>query len=193
MERYEAEDDPYLDQAAGVLRNRAGLTDPAELEAFEVASVTQRSEEPFPEGGLDAAHFRAVHRHLFQDVYDWAGEPRVIRIFKDGSPFGYPETFDAELARVFGWLKDQNFLRERDAGAFAAGAAWFLAELNAIHLFREGNGRTQTAFLAMLAAEAGHPLDLSRIEETAWMSAMVHSFYVDEGKLAAQIRAIIPD
>ena len=129
----------------------------------------------------------------FQDVYDWAGEPRVIRIFKDGIPFGYPETFDAELARVFGWLKDQNFLRERDAGAFAAGAAWFLAELNAIHLFREGNGRTQTAFLAMLSAEAGHPLDLSRIEESDWMAAMVHSFYVDERELATQIKAIIAD
>ena len=142
---------------------------------------------------LDIAHFRAVHRHLFQDVYDWAGEPRTIRMFKDGSPFGYPETFDAELAKLFGGLADRDWLRGRDREAFAAGAAYFLGELNAIHLFREGNGRAQTAFLAMLAAEAGHPLDLSRMDTDAWMRAMVHSFYADASLLTVQIRALIAD
>jgi cell filamentation protein len=176
-----------------VLRNLAGLTDPQELEAFEVLSVTQRSEEPFPDGAFDAAHFRAVHRHLFQDVYDWAGAPRTIRIFKDNSPFGYPETFERELAKLFGGLRDRDYLQGRTAEAFAAGAAHFLGELNAIHLFREGNGRTQTAFLAMLALEAGHPLDLDRVDPRAWMTAMVRSFYGDETQLAAQIRAMIVD
>jgi cell filamentation protein len=162
-----------------VLRNLAGLTDPQELEAFEVLSVTQRSEEPFPDGAFDAAHFRAVHRHLFQDVYD--------------CPFGYPETFERELAKLFGGLRDRDYLQGRTAEAFAAGAAHFLGELNAIHLFREGNGRTQTAFLAMLALEAGHPLDLDRVDPRAWMTAMVRSFYGDETQLAAQIRAMIVD
>ena len=54
-------------------------------------------------------------------------------------------------------------------------------------------GRAQTAFLAMLAAEAGHPLDLTRIDPRAWMTAMVRSFYGDETQLAAQIRALIGD
>jgi cell filamentation protein len=171
------------------MRNLAGLTDPAELEAFEVLAVTQRSEEPLPEGAFDVAHFRAVHRHLFQDVYDWAGEPRTIRMFKDGSPFGYPENFDAALASLFGGLAERDCLRGRDGDAFAAGAAHFLGELNAIHLFREGNGRAQTAFLAMLATEAGHPLDLSRLDPPAWMRAMVQSFYVDTTLLEAEIRS----
>ena len=173
------------------MRNRAGLMEPDELEAFEVLSVTQRSEEPLPDGAFDVAHFLAVHRHLFQDVYDWAGAPRTIRIFKDNSPFGYPETFDRELDKLFGGLRERHYLQDRDAEAFAAGAAHFLSELNAIHLFREGNGRAQTAFLAMLAAEAGHPLDLTRIEPNAWMTAMVRSFYGDEIPLATQIRALI--
>jgi cell filamentation protein len=162
-----------------------------QLEAFEAASVTQRSEEAFPDGAFDAAHFRAIHRHLFQDVYDWAGEPRTIRIFKDGSPFSYPENFEREIARLFDGLRARDFLRGRDADGFAAGAAYFLAELNAIHLFREGNGRAQTAFLAMLAAEAGHPLDLTRLDPAAWMQAMVRSFYVDAEDLTHQIRGLI--
>lgn len=176
-----------------MLRNRAGLTDPDELEAFEVLSVTQRSEEPLPDGAFDPAHFQAVHGHLFQDVYDWAGAPRTIRIFKDNSPFAYPETFGRELDKLFGGLHARDYLRGRDLDAFAAGAAHFLGELNAIHLFREGNGRAQTAFLAMLATEAGHPLDLTRIDPQAWMGAMVRSFYGDEAPLAAQIRMLIID
>lgn len=176
-----------------VLRNRAGLTDPAALERFEVLSVTQRAEEPLPNGGFDTAHFRAVHHHLFQDVYDWAGAPRTIRIFKDNSPFGYPENFDRELAKLFDGLRDRAYLQGRDPDTFAAGAAHFLGELNAIHLFREGNGRAQTAFFAMLAAEGGHPLDLSRIDPQVWMVAMVSSFYGQEDLLAAQIRALIVD
>ena len=150
------------------MRNLAGLTVADQLEAFETLSVTQRSEEALPDGAFDAAHFRAVHRHLFQDVYDWAGEPRTIRMFKETgetfSPFCYPEHFDPQLEALFGWLSDRDLLRGRNADAFAEGAAHFLSELNVIHLFREGNGRAQSAFVAMLAAEAGHPLDLGKLD-----------------------------
>lgn len=176
-----------------MLRNLAGLTDSTALQEFEAALVTQRSEEAFPSGCFDAAHFRAVHHHLFQDVYDWAGQPRTIRIFKDGSPFCYPEAFEASLTNLFDGLQARNYLRGRDSDDFAAGAAHFLAELNAIHLFREGNGRAQTAFLAMLAADVGHPLDITRLDTRAWMTAMIHSFYVDPSLLAVEIRQLLDD
>lgn len=153
--------------------------------------MTQRSEEPLPEGAFDAAHFQAVHHHLFQDVYDWAGQPRTIRTFKDGSPFCYPENFDTQLKTLFDWLTDHAFLHGLGAETFAEDAAHFLGELNAIHLFREGNGRAQTAFLAMLAADAGHPLDLSRLDPARWMQAMIHSFYGNHLLLAARIFDLI--
>ncbi|RYG11462.1 MAG: adenosine monophosphate-protein transferase, partial [Caulobacteraceae bacterium] len=140
---------------------------------------------------LGVAHFRAVHRHLFQDVYDWAGQPRTIRVFKNGSPFCYPESFDQELARLFNWLRDRDHLSDLSPQAFADDAAYFLSELNAIHLYREGNGRAQTAFLAMLAAEAGHPLSFDRLEPAAWMEAMIVSFYGGTDRLAAQILSLI--
>src|SRR3954454_14526001 len=72
--------------------------------------------------------------------------------------FCYPEHIPAEMRRVFGWLGDQGFSPGRDAAAFAEGAAHFLAELNAIHPFRDGNDRTQLAFMAELAASTGHPI-----------------------------------
>lgn len=121
------------------------------------------------------------------------GEARTIRTFKDGSPFCFPESFDQELGKLFGWLAAQDFLHGLSADAFAAQAAHFLSELNAIHLFREGNGRAQTAFLAMLAAEAGHPLDFERLDTGAWMHAMIVSFYNGTGLLVAQIRGLIDE
>lgn len=176
-----------------MLRNLPGIADPAALEAFETFSVTQRSEEPFPDGAFDAGHFCAIHRHLFQDVYDWAGEPRTIRTFKDGSPFCYPESFEQELSKLFGWLVARDHLHGLASDEFAEAAAHFLSELNAIHLFREGNGRAQSAFLAMLAADAGHPLDFERLDTGAWMHAMIVSFYNGTELLTAQIRRLIDD
>lgn len=188
---YFADDDPYQAVDHPVLRNLPNLTDPNALEAFEALSVLQRSEEPLPQGALDAEHFKAVHHHLFQDVYDWAGQPRTIRIFKDGSPFCYPESFDQELRRIFSWVSIHDYLTGLSPQAFAKDAAWFLSELNAVHLFREGNGRAQSAFLAMLAAEAGHPLDFDRLDPEAWMAAMIVSFYNGTGPLAEQIESLI--
>jgi cell filamentation protein len=91
-------------------------------------------------------------------VYSWAGRIRTVRISKGGNPFCYPEHIDREMKQLFADLKKREFLRDMIVGEFAEGAAHFLAEVNAIHAFREGNGRTQLSFLKILAERAGHPL-----------------------------------
>ena len=154
-------------------------------------SVTQRAEEPFPNGRLSKRHYLAVHRHLFQDVYDWAGKPRTLRISKDGSAFCYPENIERQLDVLFAKLKAANFLGRLDAEAFASGAAEFLSNLNAIHAFRDGNGRAQAAFLALLAAEAGHPLEFERMDPQAFLAVMVQSFHGKRGPLIGEVRAMI--
>lgn len=82
-------------------------------------------------------------------------------------------------------------MRKLDAPAFSAKAAHFLAELNAIHAFREGNGRSQLTFFALLADHAGHPLILDRLEPREMLDAMIASFDGDEHKLAALIDGLI--
>jgi cell filamentation protein len=71
------------------------------------------------------------------------------------------------------------------------GAAHLLAELNAVHPFREGNGRTQLAYLALLATKAGHPLALERMDPSAMLAAMIGSFQSDEAPLADLIEKLI--
>ena len=183
--------DPYSYAGTDVLKNRLRIRDAAKLQQFEVASVSQRASEPLPSGHLDTAHYRAVHRHLFGDVYGWAGRYRTVRIAKDGSVFCYPENITSEMNSLFLWLKGESFLNELPANAFAPQAAHFLATLNAIHPFREGNGRTQMAFLSMLAFRAGHPLSIARLNEQSFLNAMIRSFSGDEGPLGAQLLKVI--
>ncbi|WP_414463770.1 Fic/DOC family protein [Hyphomicrobium sp. DY-1] len=180
---YDAERDPYCYPGSDVLKNKAGLTTAKALERFETAMTFVRSEEPLPSGRLSVTHYRAIHHHLFQDVYSWAGRYRTIRISKGDSVFCYPENIAAQMTRVFGWLKDGDFLRGRETVNFAKDAAHFLAELNAIHPFREGNGRTQLTFLALLADAAGHALDLAKLDASATLGAMIASFNGDEADL----------
>jgi cell filamentation protein len=97
---YRASNDPYCYPGTTVLKNRAGLQTQTELAAFETFITTQRAAEPLPPGRLSYSHYRAIHRHLFQDVYAWAGRIRTMRIARQGSAFCYPEHVDRSLSGV---------------------------------------------------------------------------------------------
>jgi cell filamentation protein len=188
---YDAIADPYCYPDTTVLKNIPDIRDHAALAEFEAVSTAQRADEPLPDGRLSIRHYQAIHHHLFQDVYPWAGKFRTVRLGKDGSAFCYPENILREMQRLFADLKRQRYLKGISLDAFAKTAAHFLATLNAIHPFREGNGRTQTSFLTLLADRAGHPLKLDRLMPARFLTAMVESFQGDERPLAAEVRQLI--
>ncbi|HEV7877920.1 Fic/DOC family protein [Bradyrhizobium sp.] len=188
---YDATDDPYCYEGTSVLKNRLGLQSQDQLTEFEHAISSQRAEEPLPAGNLDQRHYCALHRHLYQDVYDWAGELRTVRTSKGGSMFCYPENIAAQLAKLFRDLAAAKQFTELDSDGFARAAAHFLAELNAIHPFREGNGRTQLTFLKLIATAAGHSMEFGRLDAPAMLQAMIASFSGDEEPLARLIRQLI--
>jgi cell filamentation protein len=177
---YAASRDPYCYPGTTVLINRLGLRDQSKLNAFEAEVSAERATQPLPAGKLNYAHYRAIHRHLFGDVYAWAGKVRTVRISKGDSTFCYPEHIDREMRRLFGTLATQKYVRGLDARTFAARAAHFLTELNAIHPFREGNGRTQLSFLVELAERAGHPIPMRDLKPQAALKAFVASFKGNE-------------
>jgi len=102
------------------------------------------------------------------------------------------EFIDSQMTKLFGELKRENLLRALDLSVFADRAADYLGELNAIHPFREGNGRTQNAFLELLMAQAGHARDFSSIDPKALLSASIRSFHGDTKPLADIIRNMQP-
>lgn len=188
---YEAIEDPYCYPGTQVLINKLDIRAAEQLEAFESEITRERAADPLPIGRLSVSHFRAVHRHLFQDVYSWAGRFRTVRISKGDSVFCYPEHIANELRQLFAKLKANHFLRGLTRRDFAVAAASFLAGLNAIHAFREGNGRAQLAFMTILAAQAGHPLDFELIEPKPFLAAMIASFFGKEDQLAQHIERMI--
>lgn len=92
---------------------------------------------------------------------------------------------------LFGDLEEQAYLHKLSSKAFADAAAAFLATLNAIHPFREGNGCAQNAFLTLIAERVGHPLALERLEPDRFLAATIASFHGDEAPLRGEIRRLI--
>lgn len=188
---YTAEPDPLCYPGTTVLRNLLDIEDRQLLDEAELALFLTRAEEPSPAGGFDANHYLSLHKHLFQDIYPWAGQIRTIRIGKDGSWFCYPEYIASELERVFAELGDPDALGRMTARDFARHVAHFLAELNAVHPFREGNGRTQLAFFAMLSEHAGFSFNEDVLDQNRVMRAMIESFSGDETLLISLIHDLI--
>jgi cell filamentation protein len=188
---YDAVEDPYCYEGTTVLKNRLDLRSQHELSEFETEIVASRSEEAIPDGTLDYQHYKSIHHHLFQDVYEWAGQERSVRISKGGNMFCFPDNIAAEATKLFEFLRRARYFTGLTAECFAGDAARFLADLNAIHPFREGNGRTQLTFLTLLADQAGHPLDLDQMDPDAMLQAMVASFTTDEAELGRRIFELI--
>lgn len=188
---YDAFDDPYSYKGTNTLKNKMGLRDPALLESFELEMTTLRANEPLPTGLYDARHYRRVHHHLFQDVYSWAGRYRTVRTSKGGNVFCFPEHISATMDKLFGEFAESGALTTEGAEGFIAEVARFLAELNAIHPFREGNGRSQLAFLAMLGSQAGFPFDFARVESRTFLPAMIASFLGDLEPLKRELSELL--
>jgi cell filamentation protein len=188
---YDAVEDPYTYKNSTVLKNKLDLRSQVELDAFEAEISSARADEPLPDGTLDFAHYRAIHHHLFQDVYEWAGQPRTVRISKGGNPFCFPENIESQANRIFDDLRAADYFRNLDPPEFSDKAAHFLAELNAIHAFREGDGRAQLSFFVLLADQAGYPLDLEMLDPAQMLIAMIASFDGHESELSEIIRKLI--
>ena len=182
-----SEGDPYVYPGTNVLISRFGIRTAERLDYVEREFVTQRIAEGVPHGRFDLAHLRAIHRHLFQDIYDWAGEIRTVEISKGRHTFQFRRFIEAGMADVYRRLETADFLHGLDADAFAEAAGTIVGDVNYVHPFREGNGRTQLHYLDQLADQAGHPLDLARLDPEAWVVASQASHGGDYGPMAREI------
>lgn len=167
-----------------VLRNRFDIRDAVLLDEIEREYAVFRLMEGVPEGGFDLRHLRAIHRQLFQDVYDWAGELRVVEISKGKSQFQFRRFIEAGMADVHRRLVAGDFLKGLDAQAFAREAGPIIGDVNYVHPFREGNGRTQMAYLRQLAAQAGHVFEPRRLDPSAWLAASIAAHQADYAPMA---------
>jgi cell filamentation protein len=159
---YEDPDLKYTNKK-GLLHNLARIEDEKVLLAFESLKVTKRLEELLenPFKIKDSNSLLKIHHHLFQDVYEWAGQVRTVNINKDGKPFFQGERFHIGFQYIDTLILDYRKIENSNKAELANKLAEILDNVNYLHPFREGNGRTQREFLRLLALEKGLNLNLN--------------------------------
>ncbi|GGI15205.1 hypothetical protein GCM10007377_14740 [Galliscardovia ingluviei] len=170
--------DPYLIQGTTVLRNLAGIIDSAEFDAFESTSARLRMIEFFdsnPQVEPTLRGVRAIHYQLFQDVYDWAGQLRTINMGKGESLFLPLEFFSNGIEYFERTLKEDHYLQGLNRVQFIERLAMNFDNLNVLHPFREGNGRTQRLFWSVIARDAGWDIQWPQISAQENIDASVQA------------------
>ncbi len=183
--------DPYTFPGTDVLRNVPDIRDPQRLAAFEANATAARLTELDAaqlKGRFDVAHLKAIHWYIFQDVYSWAGEFRTVNLSKGGHLFGFAAFIQPALDDVLRRLSGENYLIGAEPQRFAQRAGFCLGEINAIHPFRDGNGRAQREFIRELGLQAGFLIDWAKITREQIMAASRANFATgDSSGLAALI------
>jgi cell filamentation protein len=183
--------DPYAYSGTVVLKNKLAIRERDELDRVERLLVTQRARRGVASGHFDLDHLRAIHRHLFQDVYDWAGEIRKIELNKNGHQFQFRRFIETGMSNIHKRLVDADILAGLSRDAFAKQAAGIVGDVNYVHPFRDGNGRTQLLYLEQLAEQAGHLLDLIRLDPARWLAASRRAHRGDYDAMATEIGRVI--
>ncbi|MEA2104291.1 MAG: Fic family protein [Candidatus Cloacimonadota bacterium] len=161
--KYVDPDYTYTDPKTGILRNLADIIDQDVLLFFESAAVAKRIQElyenPIKIKGVES--LLTIHKHLFQDVYSWAGKKRKVEINKAGKQF-FPTThFDNAFGFIDTLISDYKNTSKNDKHRIAEKLAEILDNVNYLHPFRDGNGRMQREFLRLLALEKDLVLNLN--------------------------------
>ena len=193
MSRYEA-DDVYCISGTAVLKNKAGIKEQGQLDEYEgdftAIRLLELTQNPV-EGSFDLAHLCKIHQYLFQDIYDWAGEVRTVDIIRGDNRFCNVRYIQSYSNTVFSALAAEKYLVNLEPKVFANRLANYLSEINAIHPFREGNGRVQRLFISLLAEHASYSLDYSALDQAALYPVMQESFLGNIQPLADLIFKII--
>jgi cell filamentation protein len=142
---------------------------------------------PIP-GAFDAPHLQRIHRHILQDVYPWAGEFRTVDMRKEGEFwFCRREFIEQSLIDLFNKLSGENKLKATMPEQFGSRAGYYLSELNAIHPFREGNGRAQREIIRELGLHAGLHVNWARVLQQEMYAVSVASFQKGDHRLLGDL------
>ena len=170
----------YCYPDSSVLKNKLDIRDPALLRKVEADLSSARQAEIFRTpvvGRFTATHLCNIHRKLLGDVYSFAGHFRREDIAKGPTRFVTYSQIKEKLQRLLGQLQQEKWLENVPFEVFAARSAYYMAELNYIHPFREGNGRAIREFMRLLFLHNGYVVQWDAVDVEALLNAMIDSVY----------------
>ena len=177
----------YCYPDSDVLKNKLGIMNQEKLHEVERKLTALRISDLIRKpirGNFDLKHLCVIHYYIFQDLYTWAGSLRKVDIAK-GNMFCNVMFLNDQADVIFGAIRKDNYLEGLSRDAFVSRLAFHFSEINALHPFREGNGRTQREFIRELALYNHYAIDFSKSTEKEMLDASVDSFLRQYGKMEA--------
>ena len=168
----------YCYPDSNVLKNKLNIRDNKLLKTAEeeITLIKQMELLKNPiKGNFTKAHLMNIHKFIFEDIYSFAGKIRREQISKADTMFYPPNLIDRELDKVFAKIKEKNMLRETDEEKVFDNLAYVMAELNIIHPFREGNGRSIREFIRLMAKRMGYDLNWGNVDKEELLEASILS------------------
>lgn len=175
---YETRNSIYCYPNSDVLKNKFNIHDNKLLEKIERKIVLAKLYELRQNkqiGKFDIRHLISIHKYLFEDIYPFAGLLRTENIAKGNFSFAEWEYIESELNKLLNNLENENYLKDLEKETFIKKLSYYMAELNVLHPFREGNGRTIREFIRQLAFINGYVLDMQNIEPKDMLQACIRS------------------
>ncbi len=181
MEYRNEQEDPYVYEDTGVLKNFFDIRDADRLQRVETeftyARLAYLQLHPV-EGKFDLAHLQSIHRYIFQDVYPWAGQLRIGNLSINGHRFANHDCIESYgRAMLLSLERERSIWKPSD---IHERLAHYLGELNALHPFREGNGRTQREFIGQLARQHGIKINWHQMSQESMILASIASCKGDD-------------
>ncbi len=178
----------YCYPDSNVLKNKLNIRDNKLLKTAEeeITLIKQMELLKNPiKGNFSKAHLMNIHKFIFEDIYSFAGKIRREQISKADTMFYPPNLIVRELDKVFAKIKEKNMLRETDEEKVFDNLAYVMGELNIIHPFREGNGRSIREFIRLMAKRMGYDLNWGNVDKEELLEASILS--VDNYKVLIRI------
>jgi cell filamentation protein len=191
---YDSNPDPYIDFETGTLKNLLGIASEKELEEAE-ADITYAAIASIPEGSalgeFNLEHIQNIHWELFNAIYDWAGEIRTVEISKGSTRFANANMIERAATTLFSNLHGENLLKSLPRDQYVQRLAHYYSEVNILHPFREGNGRTQRTFFSQLATAEGYHFAWERIGTDKNIRVCIAAYDGDEAPLAKMLDELL--
>ena len=182
-------DDFYCYPGTSVLMNKLNIRDYSTLQDAEreisYINIAELQKNPF-KGVFDLKYLQKIHKFIFEDVYSWAGHIRGGQFFSKGeTEFCIAPMIYEYADNMFGKLRNEKWLRGLPREKFIDRLAYYMAEVNALHPFREGNGRTQRVFFEELARRARYEINFSNVTPDELLEADIAAYNKDYAPMVA--------
>jgi cell filamentation protein len=184
LDKYGTGQDPYCYLGTRTFRNLLDITDETVLnQAEREISASAANEIEYCPPPYDLAALQKIHRQLFDELYDWAGEIRTVDISKDTTRFCIVSRIEPEAAKLLHACAQRSWFIGLDRKVLIVAVAELFGDLNMTHPFREGNGRAQRILFEHLIIHAGFEISWWGVEKREWIQANIDAVVCDYSTL----------